>query len=116
VVTYYAKISLDERPADVKPGMTASVAVVLDKRENVVYVPTSAVPSQGSTATLTVREGSTDSQRSVAIGLRGDEGVEITSGLKAGDKVVITSAASSPATATRGGPPAGGLPGGGGIN
>ena len=35
VVTYYAKVAFDGTPADVKPGMTASVNVVLDKRDDV---------------------------------------------------------------------------------
>ncbi|HEX4818796.1 MAG TPA: HlyD family efflux transporter periplasmic adaptor subunit [Acidimicrobiales bacterium] len=95
VVTYYAHIGLTSPPADIKPGMTASVSVVLDKRENVVTLPTSAVSTRGNTATVTVRDNAgKDSTRTIAVGLRGDNAVEIVSGLQAGETVVtkVTSA------------------------
>jgi macrolide-specific efflux system membrane fusion protein len=69
--------------------MTASVSVVLDKRENVVTLSTSAVTTRGNTATVTVRDNSgKDSSRTIAVGLRGDNAVEIVSGLQAGETVV----------------------------
>ncbi|HEV7525144.1 MAG TPA: biotin/lipoyl-binding protein [Acidimicrobiia bacterium] len=116
VVTYYAKVGFDSLPARVKPGMTASVAVVLDKRDNAVTLPTSAVPTSGTTATVTVRSGSSDTSRSITLGLRGDNAVEITSGLSAGEQIVVRSAAAS---VTSGGLPGGGagrgVGGGGGL-
>lgn len=113
VVTYYAQVAFDEPPESVKPGMTASVSVVLDKREDVVTLPTAAVSSTGTTAVVTVRgkEG-TESQRTIGVGLRGDNAIEITSGLGAGETVVTR-------TTTPGGggtnfrPPGGGGFGGG---
>lgn len=114
VVTYYAKASFDTASASIKPGMTASVDVVLDKRDNAVTLPTSAVPTSGTTATVTVRgSDGKDTARSITIGLRGDSAVEITNGLSAGDQVVVTSSAAS-ATST-GFPGGGGGPGGGGL-
>jgi len=114
VVTYYAKVSFDTPSASVKPGMTASVDVVLDKRDNAVTLPTSAVPTSGTTATVTVRgTDGKDTTRSITIGLRGDSAVEITGGLSEGDRVVVTSSAAS---ATSNGFPGGGRgPGGGGL-
>ncbi len=74
--------------------MTASVDVVLDKRDDVVTLPTSAVPTSGTSATVTVRgSDGKDASRSITIGLRGDSAVEITAGLNAGDQVVETSSA-----------------------
>jgi multidrug efflux pump subunit AcrA (membrane-fusion protein) len=114
VVTYYAKVSVDDASASIKPGMTASVDVVLDKRDNAVTLPTSAVPTSGTTATVTVRgTDGKDTTRSITIGLRGDSAVEINSGLTVGDKVVVTSRAAS-ATPT-GFPGGGGGPAGGGL-
>ena len=114
VVTYYAHIALTNPPAGVKPGMTASVAVVLDKRDNVVTLPTSAVSTRGNTATVTVRAAGKDSSRTIAVGLRGDNAVEIVSGLQAGEVVVtkVTSATGA-GTSTFGGGGRGG--GGGGV-
>ena len=63
--------------------MTASVNVVLDKRDNVVTLPTSAVSTTGTSQTVT-REGRRARRRSrtITIGLRGDSAVEITDGLE----------------------------------
>jgi len=114
VVTYYAKVGFDSASSSIKPGMTASVDVVLDKRDDVMTLPTSAVPTSGTSATVTVRgSDGKDTSRSITIGLRGDSAVEITAGLSVGDQVVETSSAAS-ATAT-GFPGGGGGPGGGGL-
>jgi len=96
----------------------APVSVVLDKRENVVTLPTSAVTTRGNTATVTVRDTSgKDSSRTIAVGLRGDNAVEIVSGLQAGD-TVVTKVTSATGTGTsnfggRGGGGGGGVVGGG---
>jgi macrolide-specific efflux system membrane fusion protein len=120
VVTYYAKVGFNTAPAGVKPGMTASVNVVLDKRDDAITLPTSAVSTTGTTQTLTVKaKNGTESSRSVTIGLRGDSAVEITSGISAGEQVVITSSASTsgsgafPSARLGGGGLGGGLGGGG---
>jgi multidrug efflux pump subunit AcrA (membrane-fusion protein) len=113
VVTYYATVAFDGSPKNVKPGMTASVTVVLDKRDNVVTLPTSAVSTTGTSETVTVKksDGSTEA-RTITIGLRGDNAVEITSGLEAGEQVVLTTAADT-GTGLPNFPGGGGLGGGG---
>jgi multidrug efflux pump subunit AcrA (membrane-fusion protein) len=115
VVTYYAKISLEGSSGEAKPGMTASVSIVLDKRDNAVTLPTSAVPTSGTTATLAIRgTNGKDSSRAITIGLRGDNAVEITNGLKEGQQVVVRSSTGG----STGGfqlPGGGGGLGGGGI-
>jgi multidrug efflux pump subunit AcrA (membrane-fusion protein) len=114
VVTYYAKVSFDTASASIKPGMTASVDVVLDKRDNALTLPTSAVPTSGTTAIVTVRgTDGKDTTRSITIGLRGDSAVEVTNGLSAGDQIVVTSSAAS--ARSTGFPGGGGPPGGGGL-
>ncbi len=96
VVTYYAQVAFDTPPAGVKPGMTASVKVVLAKRDDVITLPTSAVSTTGTSQTVTVKTKSgIESARVITIGLRGDNAVEITSGLSVGDQVVETSVAST---------------------
>lgn len=115
VVTYYAKVAFGDEPESVKPGMTASVSVVLDKREDVVTLPTAAVSTQGTTAAVTVRsQDGTESQRTIGIGLRGDNAVEITSGLEAGE-AVVTRTTTAGGGGNNFGPPGGGGGIGGGI-
>jgi multidrug efflux pump subunit AcrA (membrane-fusion protein) len=115
VVTYYAKIGFPAAPNGVKPGMTASVNVVLDKRDNAITLPTSAVSTTGTSEAVTVKaKDGSESTKTITIGLRGDNAVEITDGLSVGDQVVVTTATST-GTGTfggRGGGGAGGLGGG----
>ena len=114
VVTYYAKVAFDKASDSVKPGMTASVSVVLDKVDDAITLPTSAVSTTGTTERVTVKaKDGTETTRSITIGLRGDSAVEITDGLSVGDQVVLTSSAStSGAGAAPRGVGGGGLGGG----
>ncbi len=119
VVTYYAVISFDTRPTGVKPGMTASVNVVLQNVNDAITLPTSAVSTTGTTETVTVKaKDGTVSSKLITIGLRGDNAVQIISGLNVGDQVVETSTASTGSSSILGrfggGGLGGGLGGGGG--
>jgi macrolide-specific efflux system membrane fusion protein len=96
VVTYYAKVAFDKPSDAIKPGMTASVSVVLDTVDDAITLPTSAVSTTGTTERVTVKaENGTETTRTISIGLRGDSAVEITDGLSVGEQVVLTSSAST---------------------
>jgi multidrug efflux pump subunit AcrA (membrane-fusion protein) len=102
VVTYTVALTLDSAPRGVKPGMTSTASVVAAHSDGVVTLPTSAVPTRGTTATLTIRsKAGKETQTRVTIGLRGDQTVEISSGLAAGDVVVIRTAISGGGSSTR---------------
>ncbi|MGO9875510.1 MAG: biotin/lipoyl-binding protein [Acidimicrobiia bacterium] len=114
VVTYYALISFDTTPTGVKPGMTASVNVVLQNVNDAITLPTSAVSTTGTTETVTVKaKDGTVSSKLITIGLRGDNAVQIISGLNVGDQVVETSTASTGSSSILGRFGGGGLGGGG---
>lgn len=122
VVTYDATISLDpaQSTATVKPGMTTEVSIVTQKVDDAVMLPASAVSGRGTRVTLTVHgTDGTVAQRAVTVGLRGDQSVQITSGLQAGEKVEVAAASASTAarpaaTSTGGGFGVAGALGGGG--
>jgi multidrug efflux pump subunit AcrA (membrane-fusion protein) len=96
VVTYNVTVSINGAPRTLRPGMTASVAVTYSHKDNVLTLPTSAVPTRGTNTTLQVlqADGKTTVPKQVTVGMRGDDTVEIISGLAQGDKVVITAARS----------------------
>ncbi len=90
VVSYDATLTLDQHDSRVKPGMSASAAVITGQASGVT-LPTSAVSTRGST-TATVellRNGKTRSTP-VSVGVQGDSRTQIVSGLRAGDQVVVT--------------------------
>ncbi len=106
VVNYTVRVVLDETDPALRPGMTASAAIVVDRRENVLLVPSRAVKSSGKNPDGTIRKVVTllrDNQTittTVALGLIGDTYSQVLSGLQAGDVVVVPSTT----TAQQGGP------------
>lgn len=95
VVRFPVEIQIDGSDSRLKPGMSARCSIFLARRRNVVRVPTNCVQGEGEKATVqivteTQKEGrkiETVTPREVKIGLRGDDFVEILSGLKEGEKV-----------------------------
>ena len=73
--------------ADLRTGTSADVEVILDKAENVLRVPAYAV-IEGKR--VLVLENGRAVERPVTTGLRNWEFVEIRSGLKPGDRVILT--------------------------
>jgi macrolide-specific efflux system membrane fusion protein len=105
VVSYDATLTLDQNASSVKPGMSASAAVIVDQAQGIT-VPNAAVSGTGSLATVTVLDNGKPTQQQVAVGLRGDSRTQIISGLKAGEQVLITTTLpplSSATTSTTGG-------------
>ena len=51
-----------------KPGMTASVTITVDRREGVLNLPSAAVRGTGTTGTVTLVTGKTQSTKSVGVG------------------------------------------------
>src|SRR5206468_4027644 len=72
-------------------GMTATVSVIAASRDGVVSVPSAAISTAGGASTVTVRSSDgKDETRTVATGLKGDGTTEVTSGLDAGEQVVMS--------------------------
>jgi HlyD family secretion protein len=117
VVSYDATLKLDQRDSRVKPGMSASAAVITGQRSG-VNLPNSAVTTTGSVGRVNLLQNGTAVPTTVVVGLIGDSRTQIVSGLKAGDQVQVTTTlpalgsgtSSSGSTGTLGG--TGGLGGG----
>ena len=69
--------------------MTADVEVITAERDNALHVPTTAVTGSGANARVTVLRNGQQVTTPVVAGLKGDDATEITSGLRAGDTVVL---------------------------
>jgi len=108
VVTYNVTFALDNVEAQLKPGMTADVSVVVSERDNAVHVPTAAVTGSGSNATVTVLRNGKSVSVPVVAGLTGDSSTEIVSGLEAGETVVLPTVSISATAGTTGTTGAGG--------
>ena len=110
IVTYGVTISVEQLPVGAKPGQTVGVSVQTGSVQKVTSVNSAAVKVSGGRYTVTVQAADgTQSTRPVTVGLAGDDAYEITSGLTAGENVVLPQA--TPA-ATTGDQRPGGFPGG----
>lgn len=114
VVSYDVTFQLDQMETGLKPGMSATAEVVVKQAEG-VNVPTSAI-SGGS---VTVLNASKQERRPVTTGLAGNTSTIVSSGLKAGETVLLpvarsasTSSLSSRLASRLGGSALGGAGGG----
>ncbi|GAA1710482.1 efflux RND transporter periplasmic adaptor subunit [Nonomuraea bangladeshensis] len=91
LVRYSVTLAFDEPPTGLMLGQTASVTVTTDAAADAIYVPAAAVRSRPDGAqVITVRSGGRDLAKVVETGVRGDQYVEVTSGLTERDQVVIS--------------------------
>jgi multidrug efflux pump subunit AcrA (membrane-fusion protein) len=88
VVSYNATLTLNQKDSSLKPGMSASAAVIVSQAQGIT-VPNAAVSGTGSLATVTALRNGKETQQQVAVGLRGDSRTQIVSGLSADEQVVI---------------------------
>ncbi len=90
VATYQVTFQFDTEDQRLKPGMTANIDMVTESRSNVLVAPQRAVRTINGTRMAKIRVGSTVMDVPVTTGLMGSDGnVEVLSGLKEGDMVVV---------------------------
>jgi len=89
VVFYKVKVTLGKTEEVIKPGMTANVDILTDQRKDVLIIPIRALKEDtDGQYYVEVLEGGKPVNKNVEIGLRGDDGIEILSGLKEGEDVI----------------------------
>ena len=93
VTTFEVQVSIDNPGGELKANMTANAEIVLEEHKNVLTVPEQAVIyDKDRNATVWVPDAhGKDGHRvvSVKVGLSNGSRIEVLSGLRAGDKVVL---------------------------
>lgn len=115
VATYPVTVAVTGTPGGLFAGASASVDLVIMQATNVLTVPTSAVHVIGPRAFVYELQNGKEAAHTVTIGAQGSGLTQITSGLSAGDQVVLANlAAPIPGSSVPGAArPFGGLGGGG---
>jgi multidrug efflux pump subunit AcrA (membrane-fusion protein) len=108
VVTYGATITLTKPPAALRLGQTGTVTVTTANKANVLYVSTTAITTTGVGKSVTVQSGKSTRTVTITTGVAGDSTTQVTSGLTAGQTVVLPTTTTTSTTN-------GGIPGGGGF-
>jgi HlyD family secretion protein len=129
VVSYDVKISFTTQDARVKAGMTVNADIQTAVHQNVLTVPSGAVKTQSGqtyvqvfnppltqTGTTGILSATPPQNIPVTVGISDDTNTEITSGLTAGEQIVVRTSGGTAAVVTTGaaGARAGGFGGGGG--
>jgi len=103
VVNYAITMELTDSDGSIKPGMTATLAIEVERRDNALLVPAKAVRTQGNQKIVTVQSKGQSAQKTVTTGLSNDSSIEITSGLQEGDVVVLNQTTTTTSTNPGGG-------------
>jgi multidrug efflux pump subunit AcrA (membrane-fusion protein) len=113
VASFPVTIAVTGTPSGLYAGASAQVSIVILQKTNVLTVPTAAVHRLGSRSYVNVLQDGKQVARTVTTGATDGARTEITSGLQAGDPVVLANLAASLPTNTTG--RGGGGFGGGGL-
>lgn len=96
VASYPVTVSFTTDDAQFTVGSSVSASITVSQRKDVVQVPVLAVTTtNGASTVLVATDGTADGAtetRTVETGERQDGMVEITSGLKSGEKVIVSTA------------------------
>jgi RND family efflux transporter MFP subunit len=116
-VTYiHVQVEVDPKSIDgtLRPNLNATCDFILETRPQVLSVPVQAIKDEGARSFVTLIkdpkqplwESENQTKRAVQVGVRGDERVEIKSGLQLGQTIVTQSIAADaqPIGAPAGGP------------
>lgn len=101
VTSYPVIIQLDTQTENILPNMAASANIIVETKDNVLLIPTTAVQSQNGQSTVSVTRNGQIQQVSVETGNTSDTQIEIISGLSQGDTVVTGT--QTPTTGQQGG-------------
>jgi macrolide-specific efflux system membrane fusion protein len=98
VITYGVKVKMDKVPAFFRSQMTANISFVIKKKDNALLVPVSVVRdvSNGTKQVSVPGPNGKPVTKEVTTGIESNDKIEITSGLKVGDKVLISRAKYTP--------------------
>ena len=89
VVTVPVTIRIDEVSEFFKPGFSASAEIIVSSVENVLLVPVTSVSTTGRDSVVLKVEGGKAVPTPVKTGISDSYYLEVTEGLKEGDKIII---------------------------
>ncbi len=91
--TFPARATLKNLDGRLRPGMSASAEVIIERQRNSLLIPVQASFSSGGKPAVYVQRGGGFQTRMIQVGRRNDEDIIVTSGLKEGDMVTLESPA-----------------------
>jgi multidrug efflux pump subunit AcrA (membrane-fusion protein) len=88
-----ARATLKNLDPRLRPGMSASARIVVERQPNVLLIPTRASFLLNGKPTVYIQNGQSFVTRNIQVGRRSDEDIVVTGGLKEGELVTLESPA-----------------------
>ncbi len=90
VTNYPVVIKFDTEAPEILPNMAATANIIVETKDNVLLIPSSAIQRQGTQDVVRVLKGKKEQTVVVETGLVSDTQTEILEGLSEGDEVVVS--------------------------
>jgi RND family efflux transporter MFP subunit len=87
--TYKGKILIDNKSLKLRPGMFIKADIVVDRAESAIIIPKNVILSSRNRKYVFIVEKNTALIRNIETGLEDEENIEIKSGLKENDNLVV---------------------------
>ncbi|MEJ5375342.1 MAG: efflux RND transporter periplasmic adaptor subunit [bacterium] len=88
--TFQVQVVVDNPAQEIRPGMIARVGLLRREVNDALAVPLFAIVNKGGERVLFVEKDGVASARTVSIGIIEGDRVQITSGLSAGERVIVS--------------------------
>jgi RND family efflux transporter MFP subunit len=89
IKVYTTHVRIDDPLAGLKPGMTAQVEILADRRDNVLSVPVQAILEYGGKQHVAKRVGERFDRIDVEVGVSNEKYVQVSKGLADGDVLAL---------------------------
>jgi RND family efflux transporter MFP subunit len=89
VVSYETTITLENPVAGLRDGMSATAEVIIERRDDVLWIPNRAIRGTWENPTVVVLVDEQEEEREITLGLSDGINTEVLSGLEEGEKVVL---------------------------
>lgn len=106
VVSYPVLIQLDTGEDLLYPNMTATAEIIIEAKENILWVPPSAIRTQAGQTIVRILANGKIQEKPVEVGLETSDQAEILSGLSEGEAIIVgeqTTGGQAPAFGGQGG-------------
>jgi macrolide-specific efflux system membrane fusion protein len=101
IVTYATTITLTDPPKNLRIGQTADVTITTkSSKSDALYVPAAAITTANGVSTVKVVKNGKTTPVTVTLGIVGDDGTQILTGLTAGETIVIGTVSTATTTNT----------------
>jgi RND family efflux transporter MFP subunit len=96
VVSYQTRITLESPDARLRDGMTATAEVIIERRDNVLFIPNRALRGTWENPKVLVLIDGQQKERKITLGLTDGINTEVLSGLEEGEEVILPASGEQP--------------------